>query len=184
MSKIALLDGSNLYNKLKRVDNKLSTSNLHYRDFVEYVIKSKANYIGYYVGEILPNKNDKKTWRLYKNQNYLFNGLTSQKISVKKGYLLKTNGVYHEKGVDVQIAVDMLDMAFDNKYNECYLFSSDTDLIPAIKSAQKRGKKIIYVAFENYLSHALNKVCNNTLFISKQMVISSQQRNNRKWLKK
>jgi hypothetical protein len=39
-----------------------------------------------------------------------------------------------EKGIDVQLAVDMIRVAFEQKYDALVLFSSDTDLLPAIET--------------------------------------------------
>ena len=48
-------------------------------------------------------------------------------------------GVYHEKGVDVQIAVCW---SYQKKYDKCYLISSDTDLLQLFKLPDE-GKQII-----------------------------------------
>jgi hypothetical protein len=39
-----------------------------------------------------------------------------------------------EKGIDVAIAVDMIHLAFRKQYDAMVLFSSDTDLLPALES--------------------------------------------------
>ena len=39
-----------------------------------------------------------------------------------------------EKGIDVQIAVDLIHMAFTKDYDALVLFSSDTDLLPALET--------------------------------------------------
>ena len=60
-------------------------------------------------------------------------------ILIKYGKLLREprpSGIYHEKGVDVQIAVEMIRFAFQNKYDVAYLLSSDSDLIPAVKEVK------------------------------------------------
>ena len=77
-----------------------------------------------------------------------FSNLRSHNFDIKLGYILFSNNEYHEKGVDVQIAVDMVRGAIKNEYDVCYLISSDTDLLPAIKDARTNGKKIIYVALK------------------------------------
>jgi len=52
-----------------------------------------------------------------------------------------------EKGVDVSIATDMLQHAWDNTYDIGMLVSSDADFIPAVQFLDKRGKKIIHAGF-------------------------------------
>jgi hypothetical protein len=39
-----------------------------------------------------------------------------------------------EKGIDVQIAVDLIQAAFTGHYAALVLFSSDTDLLPALET--------------------------------------------------
>ncbi len=39
-----------------------------------------------------------------------------------------------EKGIDVQIAVDLIHAAFTQTYDALVLFSSDTDLLPALET--------------------------------------------------
>ena len=42
-----------------------------------------------------------------------------------------------EKGIDVSIAVDLMHLAFRKQYDALVLFSSDTDLLPALESVVK-----------------------------------------------
>jgi hypothetical protein len=46
-------------------------------------------------------------------QQKLFANLKRHSCQYVLGYLLKTDGKYHEKGEDVHIAVDMLVAAYD-----------------------------------------------------------------------
>ena len=62
--------------------------------------------------------------------------------------MLKTDG-YHEKGVDVLMAVDLLTGAYEDTYDTAILVSSDTDLIPALTKVRAMKKKIEYVGFSH-----------------------------------
>jgi len=44
------------------------------------------------------------------------------------GYLFKSHGTFHKKGVDVHIAVDKLEPAHENTCDRVILVSSKTDL--------------------------------------------------------
>jgi len=103
----------------------------------------------------------KKTKSMLANQQRLFTHLQKHGLTYSLGYLLKSDGKYHEKGVDVNIAVDMLIAAYENQCDTIYLVSSDTDLLPAIKQAQKKGKQVTYVGFSHQLSTALVANCEN-----------------------
>ena len=79
--------------------------------------------------------------------------------------------MFHEKGVDVNIAVDMLVAAYENLCDRLYLVSSDTDLIPAIAKAQEKGKTVVYVAFSHQVSKALVAACKETQTLTKEMLL-------------
>ena len=83
-----------------------------------------------------------------------------------------SDGKFHEKGVDVQIAVDMVRGAIKNEYDICYLISSDTDLLPAVQTAKDEKKKIVYVGFENFISRALTKNCSSYLILKKKQILN------------
>jgi len=52
-----------------------------------------------------------------------------------------------EKGIDVQIAVDYVRMAIENKYDVGVLFSADTDLLPALEAVcEMKGERSCEVA--------------------------------------
>ena len=68
---------------------------------------------------------------------------------------MNNDGKYHEKGVDVQLAVDLLVGAYENTYDTAILLSSDTDLIPAIKKAKELGKAVEYIGFAHKPTIAL-----------------------------
>ena len=63
---------------------------------------------------------------------------------------MNNNGKYHEKGVDVQLAVDLLVGAYENTYDTAIILSSDTDLIPAIKKVREIGKSVEYIGFAHH----------------------------------
>lgn len=130
-----------------------------YAGLANFLVRGIANTTTYYVGEVRKYPDNKKSEQLYAHQQSLFSNLRKQHVSIKKGYLLMSDGNYHEKGVDVQIAVDIVRGAIKNEYDVCYLISSDTDLLPAIKTAKEEGKKVVYVGFEGFISRALSKNC-------------------------
>lgn len=172
MKKILVqFDGSNFYKKVKKIAPDLHLTNFDYLSFSRSITQFNKIEAVYYVGEIKKYNNDKKSQVLYSGQQSLFSNLRSQGIDIKTGYILFTDGKYHEKGVDVQIAVDMVRGAVKNEYDTCYLISSDTDLLPAIKDATSFGKKVIYVAFEHFVSHALLNNCSSTIVLKKKDLI-------------
>lgn len=70
-----------------------------------------------------------------------------------------------EKGVDVNLAVDLVTLAFENKYDIAIVISNDGDFVPAVKKAQSYGKKVYNVKFPKCDAHHLSKTCDKTIFI-------------------
>lgn len=168
-SSIILIDGSNFYFKLRDLglDNQLC---FNFREFTQYLSSQYKNIsTTYYIGAVR-TKNDFHTKRLHSKQQKLFQYLLSQGIKYSLGYLLESNGLIHEKGVDIQIAVDMLVNSYENKVDRIILISSDTDLIPAIKQVQRLGKPVTYVGFKHKPSKALINVCSNYELLSLRML--------------
>ena len=162
MSKaIVLIDGGSFYFKLKslKIKNQL---NFDFTKFANFLIGKKELISStYYVGKVKTDETN-KSQKLHKNQQKLLSQLKKHNIRYKLGYLLKNNGKYHEKGVDVQMAVDILVTAYENIADHIIIVSSDTDLIPAINKAQRLGKTVEYVGFSHQKSIALVAKCKET----------------------
>ncbi|PIP28114.1 MAG: hypothetical protein COX29_02890 [Candidatus Moranbacteria bacterium CG23_combo_of_CG06-09_8_20_14_all_35_22] len=166
------VDGSNLYYKLRD----LEIPNITYFDYGglskwlarDRIIISKR----YYIGIVRTKENDEKGQKLRKNQQRLFNHLCSplQGFIVKQGYLMKNDGVYHEKGVDVKMAVDLLVGAYEDLYDTAILISSDTDLIPAIQKIKHLGKEVEYIGFSHKPSLGLQKYASLTRLMIKEEI--------------
>lgn len=60
-----------------------------------------------------------------------------------------------EKGIDVLIAIDIVEKALENKYDCCILISGDSDFVPAIELIKKRGKRAISAFVEFGYSNVL-----------------------------
>lgn len=70
---------------------------------------------------------------------------------------------YDVKGDDIQIAVDMVRMAYENAYDTTILVSGDGDFVPAIKVVQKLGKKVENAYFYLTRSGYLKQVCDSSI---------------------
>ncbi len=58
----------------------------------------------------------------------------------------KEISVWTEKAVDVNIAIDMVSMAHEDKYDVAYLLSADGDFTPAVQKARDIGKKVFVLS--------------------------------------
>jgi len=162
-----LIDGNNFYFKLKSLNlhNLLEFDFLTFSNFIAKKDKIKMRI--YYVGAVRTDGN-KHTQRLFNAQRKLLSHLRKNKYKYSLGYLLKSGGKYHEKGVDVNIAVDILVAAYEKQCDRIILVSSDTDLLPAIKKAKEKGVPIEYIGFSHQPSLAMIASCTESRLLQKE----------------
>lgn len=100
---------------------------------------------------------------------------------VEAGHLLVREGkrcvecghrepVLMEKGVDVQLAVDLIRSSGDNV--RLVLLSSDGDLMPAVTEAKRRGSEVVYLGFRGVSNLALARLANQRFTINSKQVES------------
>ncbi|HUC20561.1 MAG TPA: NYN domain-containing protein [Candidatus Polarisedimenticolaceae bacterium] len=100
---------------------------------------------------------------------------------VKAGYLKVKSGqtcpkcwhthdLLQEKGVDVRIAVDVLDHAHQNPKQTIAIFSSDTDLIPALDRVKKNGTRVVYIAHSEAINRAIDATAHETITFTARKV--------------
>ncbi len=164
-----IIDGSNFYHRLKELELK-NLLGFDYKKFSDFLLGKERTVIlkKYYIGAIRTVEGEPKSFELWKNQRRLIGQLQKAGFEIGFGHMLKTpkytslrsattgqSNRYHEKGVDVLMAVDLLAGAYEDLYDTAILVSSDTDLIPALDKARSEGKKVEYIGFSHNPSYAL-----------------------------
>jgi len=163
---IILIDGSNFYFKLKSLEIRNLLS-FDYSSFAKYISNNRKIVSShYFIGAVRTGKNE-KSQKLFNNQRRLLTNLKKHKFQYTLGYLLKIGNSYHEKGVDVNIAVDILVAAYENLCDRIVLVSSDTDLLPAIAKAKEQGKAVEYIGFSHQPSVAMVANCTESRLLTK-----------------
>jgi len=162
-----LIDGSNFYFKLKDLQlHHLLAFN--FSAFAQMV--SGKNIVSkgvYYVGAVR-NDGTERVQKMFNDQRRLLAYLKKHHFSYSLGYLLKSDGRFHEKGVDVNMAVDMLIATYENLCDRIILVTSDTDLLPAIKQSREKGKTVEYVGFSHAASLAMVANCNESRLLKRE----------------
>jgi len=174
--KVAIfIDGSNLYYKLK--DKKISlenTAKFNFLEFAKWLARDrKIVFRSYYIGVVRAKSDDAKAQKMRRRQQQLFSHLMSKKqgFEIKRGFMMKNDdGIYHEKGVDVHLATDLLVGAYENLWDTAILVSSDTDLIPAIEKVKKLGKNVEYIGFAHKPSLGLQRYANISRLLIKDEI--------------
>lgn len=126
-----------------------------------------------------------KSIRFSDNLRRVRNSMASQniayieagKLKIRDSDICKTCGNkdyrYQEKGVDVGVAVSVVEDALRNEVDRVILVSSDTDLIPAILCAKRAGKNVTYVGFSERLTRALVDECDATQALRDDEIIEA-----------
>ena len=56
--------------------------------------------------------------------------------------MVQSDGHWHEKGVDVKIATDLVALAYRDEYDTAVLVSGDGDLAPAVTEVRSVGRVV------------------------------------------
>ena len=158
------IDGSNLYYNLKR--NNCSSVNFDFKAFIDsFVGDRRLEGVRYYIGHVIKKRGDLKRERLYWFQKELFCRLRVAEFHIVKGRIRRIGNVFTEKGVDVRIAIDLVEGAYENHYDKALLVSSDGDLAPAIDMVRRKNKAVEIVSFKDNPSYSLIQKANYRHFI-------------------
>ena len=167
MRAYVFIDGNNFYFKLRSLTDsakgRYRLSSFNFRAFSEWLTRPHSlEGISYYIGAVKQQESNEKSKKMFADQQRLLMRLQGQEVSFVLGHLIRhPDKTYHEKGVDVRLAVEMIRYARQNKYNIAYLLSSDTDLVPAVEEVQSFGKKIQYVGVPKGQSYGLTKAADD-----------------------
>ena len=156
------IDGSNFYHSLKSSFNK---TNIDFVLFCNYLSKNNDLIIINYYSAPLNQKDNPED---YKKQQKFFNYLKNiKRLNLFLGRLEKRSNKHKtEKGVDVKIAIDILALAYSDKYDIAILVSNDSDFVPAVKEAQLHNRKVYNVSFPATKCFHLNRICDKTIKVN------------------
>ncbi len=161
-SRVAIfIDGSNLYHSLdencRRFDVdfgalsvKLCGERNHFRTYYYNVRQSaERNPIAY--------EGQQKFLAALQNTPYLDLRLAD----------IKTRGdITIEKGVDIMLASDLINMAWKDLYDVAIVVSGDGDFAYAVQCVKDLGKHVEVAAFQSSLSHELSQVADYCEYLS------------------
>ena len=133
---LLIIDGNNFYHRLQELSLERLLS-FDYTRFTKFLTgQRQVMACRYYIGAIREERGNLKSRELMVGQQKLVGRLQKHGFELCFGHMLKADG-YHEKGVDVQMAVDMLVGAYENL------------------KVRVLGKKVEYIGFSHKPSYAL-----------------------------
>ncbi len=161
------IDGSNLYNNLKRYKIKTSFENLIRR------LETKRKVVSiYYYAALLDKEYNEE--RFEKHNEFLEKIKLIPNLHVVLCNLRKTNLKdgsieFSIKGDDVYLATDLIKGSFKDEYDVAIIVSGDEDFIPAIKVVQENNKKVINAFFPKSSSYLLRNCYDGSINLKKAL---------------
>jgi len=169
------IDGSNFYHNLKT--HNLNTR-IGFKKFGDLLCAGRKHIRTYYYNTPIKQADDPAE---YRRQQLFFDGLRrTPYLELKLGYFLKKTKICEncghtlnypvEKGCDVNLAVDMMSMAYKNLYDVAILVSSDGDFASACQCVKDLGKHIENTYFEHGSSWHLLNICDVRILIDQALI--------------
>jgi len=141
-------------------DLKLKIDDFHFAEFSLYVLhmalKKPENAIlvrtYYYDG--LAEPDDKEYESQKQTHNRIIDDFSSYEI--RTGRLIRDKQKqFRQKGVDVLMAIDMIEKANSNQYDIGIVVAGDLDHVEAVKLVKNKGKQIFGVCRDNHVAKGL-----------------------------
>jgi uncharacterized LabA/DUF88 family protein len=165
------IDGANFVYGLKTLNPKYSDYHFDFENFIKKIVgENDLIDIFYYNASLKQEVNPRR----FKEQQQLLARL--RKITKCKIILCKRQKRFNKddeeyytiKGDDINLALDMLNDAWENKYDQAVLISGDGDFVPLVKYVISKNKLVKVISFEELASKNLINEVNEFSFINKK----------------
>ncbi|MEE8194706.1 MAG: NYN domain-containing protein [Dehalococcoidales bacterium] len=139
------IDGSNLYHSLKA---HFRRTDLDIGRFCQRLLGKRQLVRIYYYNARVGRKEEPER---FKDQQKFFSGVTAIPYTeLRLGRLVYNNwpgSPPYEKGVDIQLATDMITHSFKGNYSVAILVAGDSDYVGALQAVKDNGKNVEVALF-------------------------------------
>ena len=154
------IDGANLLHGLTNDFNRIDVD---FERLVAKLIGDRSLTRVYYYTALPDQTVDPE--RYAKQQRFLDALKKKPYFSVVLGRLEPRGESYVEKGVDIALAIDLLDLAYHQTYDTAILVTGDGDFSKAVEIVQRMGKHVENACARSCLSNHLQTTCDRTLIL-------------------
>jgi len=151
------IDGSNLYHAL---ENNFKRHDLNYEGFTQKLCGERHLYRTYYYNVLQDPAQRPEGSR--DQQDFLEVLRKTPYLEMRLGGTKMSQGQAVEKGIDVMLATDLLDMAWRDFYDVAVIVSGDADFAYAVQTVKNLGKFIEVAYFEGGVSRDMLAVADIT----------------------
>ena len=139
------LDGSNMYHSLRHF---FKRTDLDIGKFCQRILRKRRLVRIYYYNAQVGRKEEPER---FKEQKKFFDGVAAiPYMELRLGRLVYNNwpnSPPYEKGVDVQLATDMITHSFRGNYDTAVLVAGDNDFVGALQAVKDNGKNVEVALF-------------------------------------
>jgi len=157
------IDGANLLHGLAQDFNKIDVD---FEKLVNKLLGGRDLSRVYYYTALPDQKTDPIKYA--KQQGFVEALNRKPYFKVVQGRLEPRGDSYVEKGVDIALAIDMLELA--NTYDTAILISGDGDFAKAIEAIQRMGKHTENAITRSCLSRNLEQTCDKVIILDKEFL--------------
>jgi len=187
------IDGSNFYHGLK---NCIGNTKIDFAKFSDLLCADRELVRAYYYNAPV---NQQEFPDIYKDQQKFFDSLKTvpyfvlklgrlekRTIKIDKEELVKTFGedtakiilekwgevvvTYVEKGVDIDLATDMLRLAYNNAYDTAIIVTGDGDFVSAVNGVKDMGKHVENANFSDGKGYHIRTACDKFIPLDKDFL--------------
>jgi uncharacterized LabA/DUF88 family protein len=134
---VIFVDGSNFYRCLRE---EFGRFDVEFGRLGEFLCAGRRLIRTYYYNAVVRREDGEDR---YKAQQRFFDSLRRVPyLDLRLGRLERRGNTVVEKGIDVQVATDMLWQAHNNVYDTAVLVSGDADYVPAVEAVKAIGKHV------------------------------------------
>ncbi|MCK4647505.1 NYN domain-containing protein [Candidatus Pacearchaeota archaeon] len=165
------IDGANFVYGLKTLNPKYSDYHFDFENFIKKLVgKNDLIDIFYYNASLKQAINPRRFREQQKLLARLRKMIKCKVILCKrqKRFNKDDEEYYTIKGDDINLALDMLNEAWKNKYDKAILISGDGDFAPLVKYVKNKNKKVEVISFSKLASKNLINEADKFSFINKK----------------
>ncbi len=163
------IDGSNLYHSLKHF---FKRTDIDIGKFCDKLLEKRRLIRIYYYNAKVGLKEEPER---YRDQQKFFASVTAVPYTeLRLGRLVYNNwptAPPYEKGVDIQLATDMITHSYKSNYDVAILVAGDNDYVGAIQAVKDNGKNVEVALFgKERTSMQLRKVSDRIITINARLL--------------
>lgn len=159
------------------VRTELKDKRLNYASFIRSLRSDKYEHLRtyYYHCRPLSKSEGGGSEDIRKKMNKFFSGLEKlPKFEIKFGELKIYNGFPKQKGVDVQLSVDLVRLSCRRHIQKAVIVAGDQDFKPAVQAAKDAGVLVKLIYSPKSISDKLLKTCDESKMVQHDFRLSAR----------